>query len=157
MAATNSSYRKGVGIMLVNKNGLILAGQRIDCEIPAWQMPQGGMHEGEAPLQAAFRELYEEVMVPKESVELIAESKQWLKYDLPKEMINELWDGMYIGQIQKWFLMRFLGNDSDIKVDTANQEFKSWQWVTQDLLIDSIIDFKKELYLSIIAELYCKI
>src|SRR4029077_6820138 len=113
MSDTTPGYRPGVGIMLLNRAGEVFVGRRIDMPaMPAWQMPQGGIDPGETPLQAALRELKEEIGTAK--AELLAESQHWLKYDLPAGLARDIWGGRYRGQQQKWFAMRFIGDDSDI-------------------------------------------
>lgn len=143
-------YRAGVGIMLLNDRNEIFVGQRLDSKLEAWQMPQGGIDPGEAPRDTAFRELAEETGVTK--AEMIAESRDWLTYDLPDEMIGTIWKGRYCGQRQKWFAMRFTGTDADIDIATEHPEFRSWRWSTKDELADLIVPFKRALYAQVIAE-----
>jgi putative (di)nucleoside polyphosphate hydrolase len=113
-------------------------------------MPQGGIERRETPRQAAFRELLEEVGTDK--VEILAETNDWLYYDLPPEFANKLWNGRYAGQMQKWFLMRFLGEDSDININTAHPEFAEWCWNDISTLPELIVDFKKALYARVVSE-----
>lgn len=141
-------YRPNVGIMLINRDKKVFVAQRIDTPGPAWQMPQGGIDAGEDELQAVFRELEEEIGTDK--VEIIAQSPDWLYYDLPKALQEKLWNGDYVGQKQKWFLMRFLGNDADINLNTAHPEFLRWQWVEPERLPTLAIDFKQVLYAKIL-------
>lgn len=143
-------YRQGVGLMLFNSQGLVFTGRRIDTEPAAWQMPQGGIDEGETPRQAALRELEEEVGTGK--VEIIGESADWLRYDLPAELVGKVWKGRYRGQIQKWFALRFTGRDCDIEIRTDHPEFGDWRWTRFDQLIDLVIPFKRELYRAVIRE-----
>jgi putative (di)nucleoside polyphosphate hydrolase len=146
-----ASYRRGVGIMLVNAAGHAFVGRRIDTLIAAWQMPQGGIDEGETPAAAAMRELKEEVGTDK--AEIVAESRSWLCYELPPEIAAALWGGRYRGQRQKWFLMRFLGRDADIDIsDHEHPEFDAWRWVPPDHLPELIVPFKRQLYCDILAE-----
>lgn len=146
-------YRPCAGIMLSNTDGRIFVGRRIDnTESEAWQMPQGGIDEGEDPRDAALRELYEETGVEASKVEIIAQSKEELFYDLPEELIGKLWKGKWRGQRQTWFLMRFKGTDSDINIATEHAEFSHWQWVEPQQLPQLIVPFKKRLYEMILAE-----
>jgi putative (di)nucleoside polyphosphate hydrolase len=143
-------YRRGVGVMLVNADGLVLVAKRIDMPSDAWQMPQGGMDEGETPVEAAKRELFEEVGTDK--AEFVAESAGWYIYDLPPELIGVIWGGRYRGQEQKWFVARFLGSDSDIDIATENPEFLDWKWAEPTQLPELIVPFKKQLYRDVLAE-----
>jgi putative (di)nucleoside polyphosphate hydrolase len=144
------AYRRGVGIMLLNGAGQVFVGRRIDRDEEAWQMPQGGIDPGETPRQAAFRELKEEVGTDK--AEIVAESADWLRYDLPSGLRGKLWRGRYRGQRQKWFAMRFLGRDSDIDLTRHHPEFNAWQWVEHERLDALIVPFKRQLYRDIVAE-----
>ncbi len=144
------NYRPNVGIMLVNNEGLIFSGQRLDN--PAWQMPQGGIDNGELDKDAALRELEEETGVKPTQVEIVAVSVNWLYYDLPKELLSKLWGGKYKGQKQKWFLMHFKGKDSDINIQTKVPEFSQWRWLTRNQLLASIVPFKLEVYKAVFAE-----
>lgn len=144
-------YRPGVGMMLVNNAGLVFVGRRFDTTAEAWQMPQGGIDEGEDPWPAAVRELEEETGVAPHHVELICEAPGWLTYDLPPELVGKLWKGKYRGQRQKWYAMRFLGTDADINIATAHPEFKAWQWASLDTLAGLIVPFKYQLYTEIVA------
>lgn len=148
--ALPDAYRLGVGIALFNARGEVFMARRIDTRSEAWQMPQGGMDEGESPLQAAMREMEEEIGTNK--AELIAESHDWLSYDLPHELVPQLWGGNFRGQKQKWFAMRFLGTDDDINLETDHPEFLEWKWVPFAQAPDFIVPFKKRLYLDLVAE-----
>jgi putative (di)nucleoside polyphosphate hydrolase len=151
MSAETPGYRLGVGIMLLNRAGEVLVARRIDMPgMPAWQMPQGGIDPGETPLQAALRELSEEIGTDK--VELLGESRGWLRYELPAELSRGIWGGRYRGQQQKWFAMRFTGEDSDIDLATEHPEFDAWKWVPAERLADVIVSFKRQLYIDILAE-----
>jgi len=152
-------YRPGVGIMLLNRAGLVFIGRRINMPagLAAWQMPQGGVDPGETPRQAAMRELKEEIGTDK--AEILGESRCWFHYDIPAEISGDLWGGRYRGQRQKWFAMRFTGEDSDVD-PAANEhpEFDAWEWVASERLPELIVPFKRQLYLDVLAELgrYCR-
>ncbi|HVL78277.1 MAG TPA: RNA pyrophosphohydrolase [Sphingomicrobium sp.] len=142
-----AEYRRGVGIMLLNREGKVFVGARIDNPDDAWQMPQGGIEEGDEPWAAALRELEEETGVPPSLIERIAECPEVLRYDLPEEWRPRLWGGKWRGQEQHWFLARFLGRDSDIDLAADDHpEFREWQWVEPERLPDLIVPFKRELY-----------
>jgi len=143
-------YRPGVGIMLLNAANEVFVGQRLDSKLEAWQMPQGGIDPGEAPIDTAFRELAEETGITKAT--LLAEANEWLYYDLPDELIGTIWKGRYAGQRQKWFAMRFTGTEADINIATAHPEFRSWRWSTVTELSDLIVPFKRDLYEAVLAE-----
>lgn len=143
-------YRPCVGVMLVNRAGRVFAGQRIDAPGEAWQMPQGGIDLGEEPRAAALRELREETGVPSDAVEILAESPDWITYDLPHELVPRVWKGRYRGQTQRWFLMRFLGEDAAIDVRTPDPEFSEWAWMAPDELIERIVPFKRATYAAVI-------
>jgi putative (di)nucleoside polyphosphate hydrolase len=143
-------YRPGVGIMLVNQKGQVFVAQRIDNPGPAWQMPQGGIDKGEEPLQAAWRELHEEVGTDR--ARYIGESRDWFTYDLPVELVPQIWKGRFRGQRQKWFAFRFLGTDRDINIATEHPEFSSWRWARLEELPALIVPFKRKLYEDLIAE-----
>ena len=142
-------YRPNVGIMLINEAGHVFVAQRIDFPGPAWQMPQGGIDEGETPYQAAFRELIEEIGTDR--AEVIFELPDWINYELPSELQNKLWGGQFVGQKQKWFLMRFTGQDQDINLQTSHPEFSAWKWVSPDQLPLLAIDFKKKVYEEVLT------
>lgn len=146
-------YRPCAGIMLVNGDGLVFVGQRLDNPgSDAWQMPQGGIDAGEDARTAALRELTEETGISADRVEIIAQSKNEHLYDLPPELLGKIWNGKYRGQRQSWFLMRFLGTDDDVDIATDHAEFSCWKWASPADLPDMIIPFKKQLYRAIIAE-----
>lgn len=144
------AYRRGVGIMLLNDRNEVFVGQRVDAEGEAWQMPQGGIDEDEEPRHAAFRELKEEIGTDK--ADIIAESKVWLRYDLPPDLWKR-WNDRWRGQQQKWFVMRFQGVCSDINITTEHPEFSAWKWVPIEQLADLIVSFKRQLYLDLLREL----
>jgi putative (di)nucleoside polyphosphate hydrolase len=143
-------YRRGVGLVLFNRRGQVFVARRIDMDSEAWQMPQGGIDPGETPSQAAMRELEEEIGTA--AAEIVAESTCWQTYDLPRELIGKLWKGRFRGQTQKWFALRFTGQDSDINLATEHPEFAAWRWVPFDRLIDLIVPFKREIYRAVVAE-----
>ncbi|MBB3066522.1 MULTISPECIES: RNA pyrophosphohydrolase [Limibacillus] len=142
-------YRLGVGVMLLNAEGKVFVAQRCDMKSEAWQMPQGGIDKDEDPLQAAFRELEEEIGTA--SAEPLAESHEWITYDLPVDLIPKLWKGRYRGQKQKWFAMRFTGSDAEINLETGDPEFNDWRWVNHVQLPDLIVPFKQDLYKRVLA------
>ncbi|QCO55999.1 RNA pyrophosphohydrolase [Pseudorhodobacter turbinis] len=142
-------YRPCVGVMLINAEGLIFAGQRLDSEIAAWQMPQGGIDDGEKPRVAALRELWEETGVTADLVEKIAKTEDWVTYDLPPELLGKVWGGKFRGQRQKWFLYRFTGRDDQINIATEHPEFSKWRWIGVDEMIASIVPFKRAVYTQV--------
>ncbi len=148
----NLPYRPCVGIMLVNSCGAVFAGQRLDGIAEAWQMPQGGIDEGEETLTAALRELEEETGITSDQVKFLARSQDWLCYDLPSDLVSRLWGGKFRGQKQMWFLFRFIGVDSQIDIKTRHPEFKSWQWMSTDSIVTKIVPFKRAVYRSVITE-----
>lgn len=145
-------YRKNVGVMLMNSEGGIWVGQRLDREASqdAWQMPQGGIDKGEAPRDAALRELWEETGVGVDKVSVIAETDGWLPYDLPHDLVPKIWKGRYRGQEQKWYLMRFEGVDADVNIATEHPEFSDWKWLAADQLVANIVPFKQEVYARVL-------
>jgi putative (di)nucleoside polyphosphate hydrolase len=130
----------------MNAGGELFVGQRRDSDSPAWQMPQGGIDEGETPREAALRELREETGVTADLVEIVAEAPDWLRYDLPDELIGKVWGGRFRGQNQKWILMRFLGRDDQVRIDTAHPEFSAWRWLPPGEVLAQIVPFKREVY-----------
>ena len=145
-------YRPCVGVMMINPRGHIFVAQRKDRDTDAWQMPQGGVDKGENTRDAAFRELEEETSVAPNLVTIEAESVGLIRYDIPHELVPNIWKGRYRGQEQKWYLMRFHGLDNQINLETETPEFSSWKWMKSDLLVDSIVPFKKEVYEQVLAE-----
>jgi putative (di)nucleoside polyphosphate hydrolase len=145
-------YRRGVGVMLLNREGKVFVGARIDNTDEAWQMPQGGIDDDEKPWTTARRELEEETGIPPRLVERISKCPERLKYDLPEELRGKLWGGKYKGQDQDWFLARFLGEDCDIDINTNDPEFREWKWIEPDQLPELIVPFKRELYRRLLSE-----
>jgi putative (di)nucleoside polyphosphate hydrolase len=136
--------------MLLDRANRVFVGRRIDREEEAWQMPQGGIDSGETPREAAFRELKEEIGTAKAII--LAESRDWLRYDLPVELVGRVWGGRYRGQRQKWFAMRFAGSDGDIDLATHHPEFSDWKWAESSSLPQFVVPFKRQLYADILAE-----
>ena len=139
-------YRRNVGVMVMNAQGRIWAGRRLDNPGDAWQMPQGGIDTGEDAQAAALRELTEETSIPAAAVELVAQTDGWIAYDLPVDLVAKLWKGKYRGQEQKWFLMRFDGPDELVNIDTQEPEFSHWAWMEWGELLDKIVPFKRHVY-----------
>ena len=152
-------YRPCVGLMVLNKAGLVWAGRRIvipgdemDGATQLWQMPQGGIDKGETPRQAALRELVEETGVTPELVDVVGETADWVTYDLPPELLGKVWKGKYGGQKQKWFAMRFLGPDDAVRIATEHPEFERWQWMRAADVLESIVPFKRAVYAQVLGE-----
>ncbi|MBN8530470.1 MAG: RNA pyrophosphohydrolase [Alphaproteobacteria bacterium] len=154
MKPADLPYRPCVGITLFNRDNRVFVARRIDTIAEAWQMPQGGIDDGESPRVTALRELKEEIGTDK--AEIIAEIPGWLDYDLPEDLIGKLWGGKYRGQRQKWFAMRFLGSDSDINLNTPHPEFLEWRWEKLERVPELIVPFKRELYRRI-AEAFAEL
>ena len=145
-------YRPCAGIMLLNNKGKVFVARRIDTDTEAWQMPQGGIENGEDPKVAAIRELEEETGITQ--ADIIAEYQDWLTYDLPDELYGKVWKGRYGGQIMKWYVMRFHGEDSDINIKTRHPEFSSWRWVDMNDLQEIIVPFKRDIYKALSEKFY---
>jgi putative (di)nucleoside polyphosphate hydrolase len=142
-------YRPCVGIMLINREGNVFVGRRIDQTVEGWQMPQGGIDDGETPVQAGFREMEEEIGTNK--AEILREMDGWLAYDLPVHLLGVALHGRYRGQRQKWVAMRFTGEDSDINIATSDAEFGQWKWLAMEALPRLIVPFKRDTYMQVIA------
>ena len=149
--AVTLPYRPCVGITLINAQGLIFAGRRLDSIANAWQMPQGGIDAGEKPREAALRELFEETGIRAERVTFLAQTEDWVTYDLPPELLGRVWGGKYRGQRQKWFLYRFDGADSEIDIAKEHPEFAEWRLIGADDMLAAIVPFKRAVYETVIA------
>lgn len=136
--------RNGVGIVVLNKNNQVFVAKRIDNSKNFWQMPQGGVNKNEDYLAAAYRELEEETSI--KNVDLVKELDELISYDLPKHLLGVIWKGKYRGQEQKWFVVRFLGNDSEININTNHPEFCEWKWIELEKITDLVVDFKLHVY-----------
>lgn len=143
-------YRPAAGVMLLNGEGKVWVGQRLDMTLEAWQMPQGGLDPGEDAEEGALRELEEETGIARHKVEILARAPGELFYDLPDEMLGKVWKGRYRGQIQTWFLARFTGEDEDVNLDTEEPEFRAWKWAAPQELPNLIVPFKKGLYRDVL-------
>ena len=141
---SNLPLRTGVGIIVLNKSNKVFVAKRIDNAKNFWQMPQGGVDEGEDFLKAAYRELEEETSI--KSVELIKELEGTITYELPDHLLGIIWRGKYKGQKQKWFLMKFTGEEKEINIKTKNPEFLEWKWVELDQITELVVDFKLHVY-----------
>ena len=147
----NLPLRSGVGIVVLNKDNKVFVAKRIDNQKNFWQMPQGGVDKGEDYLTAAYRELEEETSI--KNVELIKECDGLISYELPKNLLGIIWKGKFRGQKQKWFLMRYLGNNNDINIKTKNPEFLDWKWIDPENLTDIAVHFKLEIYKKLKSEI----
>ena len=146
----NLPYRANVGLMVLNKSGDVFVAQRLEHYANAWQMPQGGIDPGEDARAATLRELKEETGITRDKVTIVAETDGWITYELPADLIPKLWNGKYRGQKQKWFLLRFLGEDIDINIETEEPEFSAWKWITPSALPDVIVPFKRDVYIAVL-------
>ena len=151
MAHRDLPLRIGVGIVILNSNNKIFVGKRLDNPFDKWQMPQGGVDENEPLLTAMKRELKEETSI--KSIEVLKEFSQWLEYELPENLIGKIWKGKYKGQKQKWFIVRFIGDEHEININTKNPEFIEWKWIDMNLLPELIVKFKKHVYEEVLVEL----
>ena len=147
----NLPLRTGVGIAILNSENKIFVGKRKDNPFDKWQMPQGGVNPNEPVLLAMKRELEEETSI--KNIKVLKEIKHWLEYEIPKELIGKIWDGRYRGQKQKWFIVRFNGEENEINIDTLNAEFIEWKWIDMNLLPSLIVSFKKHVYEAVLTEL----
>ena len=144
---TNLPLRSGVGIVVLNKDNKVFVAKRIDNQKNFWQMPQGGVDEGEDYLSAAYRELEEETSI--KNVDLIKELDGLISYELPKNLLGVIWNGKYRGQKQKWFIMRFLGKDKEIDIKTEHPEFCEWKWIDLENITDLVVEFKLHVYVNV--------
>ena len=151
MSKIKLPLRLGVGAIVLNKKNLVFVGKRKDNPIDKWQMPQGGVNKNESLQNAMKRELYEETSI--KNIKILKELDIWFEYELPKELLGIIWKGKYRGQKQKWFINRFIGDDNEINVNTKSPEFIEWKWIEMNKLPEVIVDFKKEIYKSILLEL----
>ena len=145
-------YRPCVGVMLMNPRGEVFVGQRMDRFTEAWQMPQGGVDKGEAPRDAALRELWEETGIKEGHVELVRRTEDWIAYDLPADLIGKVWGSKYRGQKQLWYAFRFSGRDEDVNIATKHPEFSAWRWSSPAQVVADIVPFKRDLYAAVMAE-----
>ena len=152
MPTDDHLYRRGVGVMLLNREGKVFVGARIDNTDEAWQMPQGGLDKGEDPWACALRELEEETGIAPRFVERISACSERLRYDLPDELQGKLWGDKWKGQLQDWFLARFTGTDEDVNIATEHPEFREWKWVDPQTIPDLIVPFKRDLYRRLLRE-----
>ena len=143
--------RNGVGVVILNNKNEIFVGKRKDNPVNKWQMPQGGVDEGESYLSAMRRELFEETSI--KNIKILKEIDGFFEYELPKELIGIIWKGKFRGQKQKWFITKFIGKDDEINLKTKNPEFIAWKWVMPDELPDLIVDFKRNMYLEILKNI----
>ena len=143
--------RQGVGVIVLNQNNEVFVGKRKDNPIDKWQMPQGGIDKNESPYKAMRRELFEETSIT--SIEVLKEIEKWLEYELPPNLLGKIWKGKFRGQKQKWFIVKFIGNDNEINLNTKHPEFIEWRWIDYRSLPNVIVDFKKKVYENLKVEL----
>ena len=140
--------RNGVGVIILNSDNKVFVGKRKDNPVDKWQMPQGGIDEGESYLEAMKRELFEETSIT--SIKILREIDGFFKYELPKNLVGIIWKGKFRGQKQKWFIVKFIGNENEINLQTRNPEFIEWKWIAPDELPKIIVDFKKKMYIDLL-------
>ena len=143
--------RQGVGIILLNQKNEVFVGKRRDNPIDKWQMPQGGIDYRETPLEAMKRELVEETSIT--NIKILKELENWLEYELPPDLLGKIWKGKFRGQKQKWFIVKFIGDEKEINHKTKHPEFIEWKWIDYNVLPDVIVDFKKEVYKKLKLEI----
>ena len=143
--------RTGVGVIILNKENKVFVGKRKDNPINKWQMPQGGVEKGESYLSAMKRELYEETSI--ESIDILREIDGFFEYELPKNLVGIIWKGKFRGQKQKWFIVKFIGNENEINLQTRKPEFIDWKWIIPDDLPKTIVDFKKKMYVELLENI----
>ena len=143
--------RNGVGVIVLNNENKVFVGKRKDNPVDRWQMPQGGINKNETPLHAMKRELEEETSITK--IKILKEIESWLEYELPPNLLGKIWKGQYRGQKQKWFIVKFIGNENEINLKTKHPEFIEWKWIDYNTLPEVIVDFKKEVYIKLRLEI----
>ena len=148
-------FRLGVGVVVLNKENKVFVGKRKDNPVNKWQMPQGGVDDGEDLVGAMKRELSEETGI--KNIKILKEIDGWSKYELPDYLLGKIWKGKYRGQKQKWFVVKFLGSDNEINLQTKNPEFIEWQWIDIDSLPSVIVDFKKKVYEGLVSKIKASI
>ena len=151
MLKKNLPLRIGVGVIVLNDENKIFVGKRKDNPVDKWQMPQGGVDKGENFISAMRRELKEETSI--QNIKILKQIDQWFEYELPKNLLGIIWKGKFRGQKQKWFVVRFIGNESEINLKTKHPEFIEWKWIEVDDLTKVIVDFKKDVYKKLVLEL----
>ncbi len=151
MSENKLPLRIGVGVIVLNSKNKVFVGKRKDNPVDKWQMPQGGVNSNETYLNAMKRELYEETSI--KNIKILKEIDEWLEYELPKNLLGIIWKGKFRGQKQKWFIIRFIGDDNEINVNTDCPEFIEWKWIEMDSLPSIVVDFKKDVYEKVLLEL----
>ena len=151
MSKKNLPMRTGVGVILLNQENKVFVGKRKDNPIDKWQMPQGGVDKGEDFLSAMKRELYEETSI--KNIKILKEINGFFQYELPENLVGIIWKGKYRGQRQKWFIVKFIGNNKEININTKQQEFIDWKWIAPEKLPEVIVEFKKDVYIQLLKEI----